>query len=182
MIHSFWRFATFYAPAHRAEVELCRISGGRLGAEVPFEIGESRRCQPGECGDAICGEEVPVPRLPRRAQSLVTRESELQQWHQRRRKNKESNDFAVTRNQGMALQEEFTDGKWPRHNFTEKHGTPTAIENGVYSVVRRAIRAKAKRWRRIDRINRGARTERTTGDNRGCQRGRNGNVQTHPWA
>jgi hypothetical protein len=68
------------------------------------------------------------------------------------------------------------------HDFAEKYGTPTAIENGVYSVVRRAIRAKAKRWRRIDRINRGARTERTTGDNRGCQRGRNGNVQAHPWA
>jgi hypothetical protein len=64
---------------------LCRISGGRLGAEVPFEIGESRRCQPGECGDAISSEEVPVPRLPRRAQSLIARESELQQWHQRGR-------------------------------------------------------------------------------------------------
>ena len=84
-IHSFWRFATFYAPAHRAEVKLCRISRGRLGAEMPFEIGESRRCQPRERGDAICSEEVPVPRLPRRAQSLVTRESELQQWYQRGR-------------------------------------------------------------------------------------------------
>jgi len=122
---------------------LCRISGGRLGAEVPFEIGESRRCQPGECGDAICSEEVPVPRLPRRAQSLITGESDLQQWHQRGRKNQESNDFAVTRNQRMTLQEQLADGEWPRHDLTEKHGTPTAVENGIYSVVRRAIGAKA---------------------------------------
>jgi hypothetical protein len=122
---------------------LCRISGGRLGAEVPFEISKSRRRQPGECGDAICSEEVPVPHLPRRAQSLVARESELQQWHQRGRKNKESNDFAVTRNQRVTLQEQLADGKRTSHDFAEKYGTPTAIENDVYSVVRRAIRAKA---------------------------------------
>jgi hypothetical protein len=137
---------------------LCSISRGRLGAEVPFEIGESRRCQPRERSDAISSEEVPVPRLPRRAQALVARESELQQWHQRGCKNEKSNDFAVTRDQRMTLQEQLTDGKRTSYDFTEKHGTPTAIENGVYSVVRRAIRAKAKRWRRIDRINRGART------------------------
>jgi hypothetical protein len=71
MIHSFWRFATFYAPAHRAEVKLCSISRGRLGAEVPFEICEPRRRQTGECGDAVCGEQMPVPSLPRSAQSLV---------------------------------------------------------------------------------------------------------------
>lgn len=142
-IHSFWRLATFYAPAHRAEVKLCRISGRRLGAEVSFEIGEARRCQPGECSDAICSEEVPVTRLPRCAQSLITRESELQQWHQRGRKNKESNDLAVTRDQRMTLQEQLADGKRTSHDFAKKYGTPTAIENGIYSVVRRAIRAKA---------------------------------------
>jgi len=122
---------------------LCRIPRGRLGAEMPFEIGESRRCQPRERSDAISSEEVPVPRLPRRAQSLITGESDLQQWHQRGRKNQESNDFAVTRDQRMTLQEQLADGEWPRHDLTEKHGTPTAVENGIYSVVRRAIRAKA---------------------------------------
>jgi hypothetical protein len=110
---------------------------------MPFEIGESRRCQPRERSDAISSEEVPVPRLPRRAQSLITGESDLQQWHQRGRKNQESNDFAVTRDQRMTLQEQLADGEWPRHDLTEKHGTPTAVENGIYSVVRRAIRAKA---------------------------------------
>jgi hypothetical protein len=122
---------------------LCRIPRGRLGAEMPFEIGESRRCQLRERSDAISSEEVPVPRLPRRAQSLITGESDLQQWHQRGRKNQESNDFAVTRDQRMTLQEQLADGEWPRHDLTEKHGTPTAVENGIYSVVRRAIRAKA---------------------------------------
>ena len=48
-----------------------RISGGRLCAEMPLEIGESRRRQTGECGDAVCGEKMPVPRLPRSAQSLI---------------------------------------------------------------------------------------------------------------
>jgi hypothetical protein len=50
---------------------LRRISGGRLCAEVPLEIGESRRRQTGECGDAVCGEQVPVPRLPRSTKPLV---------------------------------------------------------------------------------------------------------------
>jgi hypothetical protein len=72
---------------------------------MPLEIGESRRRQTGECGDAVCGEKMPVPRLPRSAQSLIPRETELQQRHERRRKNEESNHFAVTRNQRMALQE-----------------------------------------------------------------------------
>ena len=40
---SFRRFAAFYSPAHRAKVQLRRSSGGRLGAEMPLEIGESRR-------------------------------------------------------------------------------------------------------------------------------------------
>ena len=122
---------------------MCSISRGRLGAEVPFEIGEPRRCQPGECGDAICSEEVPVPRLPCRAQSLVARESELQQWHQRGRKNKESNDFAVTRNQRMTLQEQLADGKRTSRDLAEEQHATAAVENGIYSVVRRAIRTKA---------------------------------------
>jgi hypothetical protein len=148
---------------------------------MPFEIGESRRCQPRERSDAISSEEVPVPRLPRRAQSLIAREAELQQWYQCGRKNQESNDFAVTRNQRVPVQKEFADGERTGHDFTEKHGTPTAIENGVYSVVRRAIGAKAQRWRRVDRINGGTRTKRAPRNGGGCQRGRNGNVQAHPW-
>jgi hypothetical protein len=64
---------------------LRRISGGRLGAEMTFKIGEPRRRQARERRNAICGEKVPVPRLPRGTQSLIAREAELQQRHQRGR-------------------------------------------------------------------------------------------------
>jgi hypothetical protein len=64
---------------------LRRISGGRLGAEMPLKIGEPRRRQASERRNAICGEKVPVPRLPRGTQPFITRQAELQQRHQRGR-------------------------------------------------------------------------------------------------
>jgi hypothetical protein len=82
----------------------------------------------------------------------------------------------------VPVQKEFADGERTGHDFTEQHRTSTSIENGINRVVGSAIGAKAQRWRRVDRINGGARAKGAPRNGGGCQRGRNGNVQAHPWA
>jgi hypothetical protein len=160
---------------------LCRISGGRLGAEMPLKIGEPRRRQARERCNAICGEKVPVPRLPRGAQPFIAREAELQQRHECGRKNEKAHNFAVTRNQRVALQEQFADGERPRNNLAKEKHTTAAVEDGVDGVIGDAIRSKTQRWRRINWVDGGSRTQLATSDDRGCECGCNGNMQAHTW-
>jgi predicted metal-dependent hydrolase len=121
---------------------LRRISGGRLSTEMPFKIGEPRRRQAGERRNAICSEEVPVPRLPRGAQPFITRQAELQQRHERWRKNTEAHNFPVTRNQRVALQEQFADGERPRNDLAKEEHTTAAVEHRINRVIGGAIRTK----------------------------------------
>jgi hypothetical protein len=104
----------------------------------------------------------------------------LQQWHQRGCKNKEAHDFAITRNLRVALQEQFADGERARHDLAEEHNSTAAVEHRINGVVGGAIRTEAQRWRRVNRIDRSARTQLATGDNRGRQCGSDRNVQAHP--
>jgi hypothetical protein len=144
---------------------LCRISGGRLGAEMPFKIGEARRRQAGERSDSVCGEQMPVPRLPCRTQPLISRETQLQQWDERGCKHEESHNLAISRNPCVSLQEQVADGKWSGNNFAEEHDPTAAIEHRIHRVVGVAVRAMTERGRRINRIKGGARAERSAGDN-----------------
>ena len=82
---------------------MCRITRGRLGAEMPLKIGEPRCRETGECSDSIGRQEVPIPCLPRSAQPFITRQAEFQQRYERWRKNEEPHDLAVARDECMTL-------------------------------------------------------------------------------
>ena len=149
---------------------------------MPLKIGDPRCRQARERRNAICGEEVPGPRLPRGTQSLIAREAELQQRYERGRKNEKAHNFAVTRNQRVALQEQLANGERASNHLAKKENTTAAVQHGIDGVICGAIGAKTQRWRAINWINRGARAERSSGNNRGCQCGCDRNVQAHAGA
>jgi hypothetical protein len=138
-INSFYCFAIGNAPAHRAEVKLRRISRRRFDAKMPLKIGEPRCRETGECSDSIGRQEVPVPRLPRGTQPLITREAELQQRYECWRKNEEPHDLAVARDECMTLQEQFTNGERASNDLAEEHSTTAAVEHRIYGVIGGAI-------------------------------------------
>jgi hypothetical protein len=81
----------------------------------------------------------------------------------------------------MALQEQFADGERPRNDLAKEENATAAVEHRIDGIIGGAIRSKTQRWRRINWVDGGSRTQLATSDDRGCECGCNGNMQAHPW-
>ena len=115
------------------------MSLGRFSPEVPLKVGEARCIQARQGGDAIGGEEVPVPHLPGGGKALIARQAELQERHQCWRQHKEADHLAITGDLRMTTQEQLAYREWAGDHFAEQDDSPAAIEHRIHRVESVAI-------------------------------------------
>ena len=115
----------------------------RLGSQMPLKIGEAWCLKARQGGHAIGGKQVPVPRLPSGGETLIPRQTKLQERHECWRENEEANDLTITGDLRMTLEKELADREWSGDHFAEQHHSSAAIEHRINRVKGVAVGARS---------------------------------------